>query len=327
MEFRKHLFEALSFVNISFFFIFVVVFYFLYGPEHFPDFQNYYRIASNATSDTLVDGAIFENVSKGFLRNESFFSSPTDRIYFFSLVVQIVIILILMFCVAINGSNYSSALITAAYFFPLFFTTTLRASVTYILFFLMCYLVKLRRLDIFTFALITFIAIMFHDSGIIFVGVYFTYLVLQRFPKELSQLLVLILGLLVFASPILNALLIGFFSNFDFLRFTSYFLDLSFTLSKYLYLSCISIFVIMLNFFFKTKDTNLDFINAAFMLLAMLSLVNHVAAVRVSFFSIIAIFYFLGPSIKAIVVKSNLYLPYFSFVNIVFLINFYTLLY
>ncbi|AZF04438.1 hypothetical protein [Pseudomonas sp. R5-89-07] len=158
------------YLNLAFVVALLGVYYFM-GGWAFPDYPNYVTIVNNGGYLFSKDEYMAEWVSRLFLSHGlSFFDSAEHVVDFFALIVQIFYILfVFYFGVSKEGISKRGWFFFTAVLGPLLITTALRASPAYIL---IAYIAATGGRFGFKVALLSILAVSFHDSALILVIVY-----------------------------------------------------------------------------------------------------------------------------------------------------------
>lgn len=281
---------SLFLINFLIFIVTLSVFYIL-GPESFPDYDGYILLAT--FPDWSGASHLTEFISRFILESQFFGFSPKQRVDFFIIFVQLTIFIFFLFAVLSNPRNLYSITVGNAFYLPFFLTTGLRAAPLYYFFFLFCVSKTGKEINIANIILISLVGSLFHDSFLaLTVLLLFSYTI---FKLKLSKQILIIF--LLIGMPIVFVDNVGFIANiieiinFDLGRLLFY-LDLNqYSLSKALYLFVI---LIMCLYYVSFRDFSYStYVIFSFAIIIIISsLFNYVVAIRISIFTLLALFAF-----------------------------------
>ena len=299
--------------------LFSIVIFWILGPASFPDYVNYVRAASYGYE------SFFEFVPQYFLVSNDLFDNPKDRVQFYFVLVHVVTVF--LFCVItmlFPKASFMQALYYS-YYLPFFMTTALRGSLTYLIAgTLMPVMIASGRRYIAIYCAV--IACFFHDSGVfplvVILTIYFSrYVGLYNKKGYIKKGIILCF----FASVIWTTIIVDVGLLPDIGRFLDYINGSlnSYPKLLYIYLHIFGI-VFLLRQCVVDPDLELYFLIGA-LLISIVALVNHVAALRLLPFIMGAGFLILGDRLRVVLGRQifllfPFMLAYFYF-NFVFLLR------
>lgn len=281
---------SLFYINLLIFIFTLSVFYIL-GADSFPDYEGYLMLAT--FPEWAGSAHLTEYVSRMILESSFFGFSPKERVDFFIAFVQFTLLISFLFVSLTNPRNLYAITVGNAFYLPFFLTTGLRAASLYYFFFLFCIRKSGKRISFLEIILISLLGSLFHDTFfIVTTGLLLSYLLNKLKPSKR-----LLVSILLISTPIVLIEDIGFVTqivemiNFDIGRLIFYMELNLYSLSKALYLLAILIICI---YFISFRDFSFSsYVIFSFAMITILSsLFNYVVAIRISIFTLLALFAF-----------------------------------
>lgn len=289
---RMNFNNAPWFIYTSMILVWSIVTFWILGPETFPDYVHYVGAASYGYQ------SFFEFVPQYFLVSVDLFDNPKDRVQFYFFLVHVVTVF--LFCMITMLSPKASFMqaLYYSYYLPFFMTTALRASLAYLIagVLLPIMLASGRR---FLALFCGVIACFFHDSGVyalvVMLLIYVSsYVDLYNYKGHIKKGVTLCF----FASVTWTTIILDVELFPDIGRFLDYINGSlnSYPKLLYLYFHIFGIFILLRKCVFD-PDLELYFLIGA-LVISIVALINHVAAIRLLPFIMGAGFLMLGDGLR-----------------------------